>query len=196
MSIWWVHSQSAGQPFFGSVALQTSFSLSCTYALEEWSVVSHHWSRRTPARFCIWSSYFTERGRWNWTFTKSELLLHRHEATAPALAKALCYIYALFMEDACVFCSKDTEPSIFSLLTMSLLSSKSMYFLKPHASQQGCLGWWMSFWFCQGSRSEHHLLKAARRFAENNIKTLFQEKVDFSFPNYDQYRANYHPRSA
>ena len=44
----------------------------------------------SPAGFCIWSNqrgYFTERGRKNWTFTKSELLLHRHEATALALAK-------------------------------------------------------------------------------------------------------------
>ena len=33
--IWWVHLQSASQHFFGSVVLQSSFSLSCTYALGE-----------------------------------------------------------------------------------------------------------------------------------------------------------------
>ena len=72
MSIWWVYSQSASQHFFGSVVLQSSFSLSCTYALGEWSVVSHRWSRRTPAGFCIWSiqwGYFTV----TW---KEELNLH------------------------------------------------------------------------------------------------------------------------
>ena len=98
MSIWWVYSQSASQHFFGSVVLQSSFSLSCTYALGEWSVVSHRWSRRTPAGFCIWSNqwgYFTERGRKNWTFTKSELLLHRHEAAAPALAKQNLYAISM-----------------------------------------------------------------------------------------------------
>ena len=98
MSIWWVYSQSASQHFFGSVVLQSSFSLSCTYALGEWSVVSHRWSRRTPAGFCIWSNQwgnFTERGRKNWTFTKSELLLHRHEATAPALAKQNLYAISM-----------------------------------------------------------------------------------------------------
>ena len=87
---WRVYSQSARQRFFGSVVLQSSFSLSCTYALGEWSVVSHRWSRRTQARFCSWSNqrgYFTERGRWHWTFTKRELLLHRHGATALVLAK-------------------------------------------------------------------------------------------------------------
>ena len=98
MSIWWVYSQSASQHFFGSDVLQSSFSLSCTYALGEWSVVSHRWSRRTPAGFCIWSNqrgYFTEGGRKNWTFTKSELLLHRHEATAPALAKQKLYAISM-----------------------------------------------------------------------------------------------------
>ena len=98
MSIWWVYSQSASQHFFGSVVLQSSFSLSCTYALGEWSVVSHRWSRRAPAGFCIWSNqrgYFTEGGRKNWTFTKSELLLHRHEATAPALAKEKLYAISM-----------------------------------------------------------------------------------------------------
>ena len=98
MSIWWVCSQSASQHFFGSVVLQSSFSLTCTYALGEWSVVSHRWSRRTPAGFCIWSTqrgYFTEGGRKNWTFTKSELLLHRHEATAPALAKQKLYAISM-----------------------------------------------------------------------------------------------------
>ena len=98
MSIWWVYSQSASQHFFGSVVLQSSFSLSCTCALGEWSVVSHRWSRRTPAGFCIWSNqrgYFTEGGRKNWTFTKSELLLHRHEATAPALAKEKLYAISM-----------------------------------------------------------------------------------------------------
>ena len=35
MSIWCVYSQSASQHFFGSVVLQSSFSLSCTYALGE-----------------------------------------------------------------------------------------------------------------------------------------------------------------
>ena len=77
MSIWWVYSQSASQHFFGSVVLQSSFSLSFTYALGEWSVVSHRWSRPTSAGFCIWSNqrgHFTEGGRKNWTFTKSELL--------------------------------------------------------------------------------------------------------------------------
>ena len=38
-------------------------------------------------------------------------------------------------------------------LTMSLWSSKSMFFffffIKPHASQPGCLGWWMSFVFAK-----------------------------------------------
>ena len=53
MSIWWVYSQSASQHFFGSVVLQSSFSLSCTCASGEWSVVSHCWSRRTAAGFCI-----------------------------------------------------------------------------------------------------------------------------------------------
>ena len=51
------------------------------------------------------------------------------------------------------FLFKDPEPLIF--LTMSLWSSKSMFFffffffffIKPHASQPGCLGWWMSFVF-------------------------------------------------
>ena len=98
MSIWWVYSQSASQHFFGSVVLQSSFSLSCTCALGEWSVVSHRWSRWTPAGFCIWSNqrgYFTEGGRKNWTFTKSELLLHRHEATAPALAKEKLYAISM-----------------------------------------------------------------------------------------------------
>ena len=98
MLMWWVYSQSASQHFFGSVVLQSSFSLSCTYALGEWSVVSHRWSRRTPAGFCIWSNqrgYFTEGGRKNWTFTKSELLLHRHEATAPALAKQKLYAISM-----------------------------------------------------------------------------------------------------
>ena len=47
-------SQHFSQHFFGSVVLQSSFSLSCTNALGEWSVVSHRWSRRTPAGFCIW----------------------------------------------------------------------------------------------------------------------------------------------
>ena len=116
MSIWWVYSQSASQHFFGSVVLQSSISLSCTYALGEWTVVSHRWSRRTPAGFCVWSNqrgYFTERGRKNWTFTKSELLLHRQEATAPALAKQnLCCINALFMEDFGLL-FKDPEPLIF-----------------------------------------------------------------------------------
>ena len=53
------------KPFFGSVALQSSFSLSCTYALWEWSVSNHRLSRWTPARFCTWSNnrgYFTKRG--------------------------------------------------------------------------------------------------------------------------------------
>ena len=98
MSIWWVCSQSASQHFFGSVVLQSSFSLSCTYALGEWSVVSHRWSRRTPTGFCIWSNqrgYFTEGGRKN--CTESELLLHRHEATAPSLAKQLQKLYAISM---------------------------------------------------------------------------------------------------
>ena len=98
MSIWWVYSHSASQHFFGSVVLQSSFSLSCTYALGEWSVVSHRWSRRTPAGFFIWSNqrgYFTEGGRKNWTFTKSELLLHRHEATAPAQAKEKLYAISM-----------------------------------------------------------------------------------------------------
>ena len=49
MSIWWVYSQSASQHFFGSVVLQSSFSLSCTYALGEWSVASHRWSRRNSS---------------------------------------------------------------------------------------------------------------------------------------------------
>ena len=98
MSIWWVYSQTASQHFFGSVVLQSSFSLSCTYALGEWSVVSHRWSRRTPAGFCISSNQrgiFTERWMKNWTFTKSELLLHRHEATAPALAKQKLYAMSM-----------------------------------------------------------------------------------------------------
>ena len=37
----------------------------------------------------------------------------------------------------------------FSLLTVSLLSSRSLYFIKPHAFQPGCLSWRMSFWFGQ-----------------------------------------------
>ena len=75
MSIWWVHSQSASQYFFGSVVLQSSFSLSCTYALGEWSVVSHRWSRQAQAGFCIWSNQLSAAGllhrRW-----KEELNLH------------------------------------------------------------------------------------------------------------------------
>ena len=53
------------------------------------------------------------------------------------------------MEDV-GFLFKDPEPLIF--LTMSLWSSKSMFFfffIKPHASQPGCLGWWMSFVFAK-----------------------------------------------
>ena len=62
--------------------------------------ISGYGSRQTPARFCIWSNqrgFFTERGRWNWTFTKYELLLHRHEATAPAHALAKQKLYAISM---------------------------------------------------------------------------------------------------
>ena len=131
MSIWWVYSQSASQHFFGSVVLQSSFSLSCTYALGEWSVVSHRWSRRTPAGFCIWSNqrgYFTEGGRKNWTFTKSELLLHRHEATAPALAKEKLYAISMHCSwRTQVFCSRTQSHWFF--LTMSLWSSKKVFFL-------------------------------------------------------------------
>ena len=113
MSIWWVYSQSASQHFFGSVVLQSSFSLSCTCALGEWSVVSHRWSRRTPAGFCIWSNqrcYFTEGGRKNWTFTKSELLLHRHEATAPALAKENFMLYQCTVHGGLRFSVHDQGP--------------------------------------------------------------------------------------
>ena len=133
MSIWWVYSQSAStsQHFFGSVVLQSSFSLSCTYALGEWSVVSHRWSRRTPAEFCIWSNqwgYFTERGRKNWTFTKSELLLHRHEATAPALAKQNLYAISMHTVHGGLRFSVQGPRATDFFLTMSLWSSKSMCF--------------------------------------------------------------------
>ena len=140
MSIWWVYSQSASQHFFGSVVLQFSFSLSCTYALGEWSVASHRGSRRTPAGFCLWSNqrgYFTERGRKNWTFTKSELLLHRDEALLHMhwLNKSLV-LYQCTVHGGLRFSLQGQEPLIF--LTMSLWSSKSMYFfyINPmHLSQ-------------------------------------------------------------
>ena len=120
MSIWWVYSQSASQHFFGSVVLQSSFSLSCTYALGEWSVVSHRWSRRTPAGFCIWSNqwgYFTERGRKNWTFTKSELRVNCFYTDMKQLH--LHWLNKIFMLYQCTvygglgFLFKDPEPLIF-----------------------------------------------------------------------------------
>ena len=151
MSIWWVYSQSACQPFFGNVDLQSWVSLSSTYALGEWSVVSHRWSRRTPAGFCIWSNqrgYFTERGRKNWTFPKYELLLHRHEATAPALAKQL---YAPFMEDL-GFRFKDPEALFFSFWQWACGPVKvCIFFKKPIHLSQARLPWLMNvLWFCQG----------------------------------------------
>ena len=120
MSIWWVYSQSASQHFFGSVVLQSSFSLSCTYALGEWSVVSHRWSRRTPAGFCIWSNqwgYFTERGRKNWTFTKSELRVNCFYTDMKQLH--LHWLNKIFMLYQCTvygglgFLFKGPEPLIF-----------------------------------------------------------------------------------
>ena len=82
---------------------------------------------------------------------KSELLLHRHEATAPVLAKkktALFYIYALFMEDRTWhrFSVQGPRAIDFSLLTMSLWSNKSMHFIKPvHLSKATLAAWWMCF---------------------------------------------------
>ena len=57
-------------------------------------------SRQSPLKQTdsSWSNqrgYFTEGGRKNWTLTKSELLLHRHEATAPALAKEKLYAISM-----------------------------------------------------------------------------------------------------
>ena len=74
-------------------------------------------------------------------------------------------------------------------LTMSLWSSKSMFFFFLYKTPciSARLPWLMNvLCFCQGYRSKHQLLMVARRFAEYNI--FFQLKVDISFPNYDQQR--------
>ena len=152
MSIWWVYSQSASQHFFGSVVLQSSFSLSCTYALGEWSVVSHRWSRRTPAGFCIWSNqwgYFTERGRKNWTFTKSELRVNCFYTDMKQLH--LHWLNKIFMLYQCTvhgglgFLFKDPEPLIFFWQWACGPVKVCFFFIKHHVSQPGCLGWWISF---------------------------------------------------
>ena len=86
------------------------------------------------------------------------------------------------------FLFTDPEPLIF-FLTMSLWSSKSMYFFYKTPWVSATLPWLikcplilprLTFWAS--------FLMVARRFAEYNIKMLFQWKVDTSFPNYDQQR--------
>ena len=157
MSIWWVYPQSASQHFFGSVVLQSSFSLSCTYALGEWSVVSHRWSRRTPAGFCMWSNqrgHFTECGRKNWTFTKSELLLHRHEANVPALAKQKLYAISMHCSwRTKVFCSRTKSHWFFFFDNELVVQYKYVFFFffykTPCISAR--LPWLMNvLCFCQG----------------------------------------------